>query len=98
MRRRADVVGDQAHDALAIGRRKAHLARRQSAGQPVGPQPAVGIEHDFNHGRVVEPGGDLRPHGRAQHARAADEDGILGGLGHVALLRSPAVRVGSAHQ
>jgi hypothetical protein len=70
MHLRADVGGDQADDAFAIGFGQLHAQRRgPTTADP--PKGAVGVEHDFHHVRVFERGGDQRPHCRAQHLDAA---------------------------
>jgi hypothetical protein len=43
----------------------------QSAGQPINPKPAVGIQHHLDDGGIFEKGCDCRPKRRAQHTRAA---------------------------
>jgi hypothetical protein len=68
---RADVGGDQADDAFAIGFGQFHAHRRAARGQPIHPKGAIGVEHDFHHVRVFQRGGDQRPHRRAQHLDAA---------------------------
>lgn len=68
---RADVGGDQADDAFAIGLGQFHTQRRTARRQPIDPQGTVGVEHDFHHVRVFQRGGDQRPHGCAQHLDAA---------------------------
>ena len=47
----ADMVGDEAHDALAIGRRQTLAGIGKAARQPVDPEPAVGIEHHLDDAR-----------------------------------------------
>ncbi len=52
----ADLVGNQPHDALPVGGRQ-HLARiGQPLGQPVHPDPAVGVQHDLDHRWVLQQG------------------------------------------
>lgn len=66
----ADVMGDQANDALTVGGAQ-QLARVADAlAEPVQPQPSVRVEHDFDDGGVVEPARDRRPERGAQHPRA----------------------------
>ena len=67
----ADMVGDEADDALAVGGRQAFSGIGQSARQPVDPEPPIGVEHHLDDGRVFEEGGDRRTERGAQHARAA---------------------------
>jgi hypothetical protein len=56
MNLRADVMGNQPHDALAVGCREPFAGIRQAPCQPIDPEPAVGIEHDFDDRGVFEPG------------------------------------------
>ena len=67
----ADMVCDEPHNPLGVGR--GHPAARifQPTRQPVDPEPAVGIEHHFDDARVFEVARDCRPERGAQHARAA---------------------------
>ena len=44
----ADMVRDQAHDALAIGGRQALAGIGEPFGQPVDPEPPVGVEHHLD--------------------------------------------------
>jgi hypothetical protein len=66
-----DMMRHQPDDPLAIG--SGHPASRigDPGSQPVDPKPPVGIEHDLDDRGVFKPCRDLRPEGRAQHARAA---------------------------
>lgn len=66
----ADVVRDEAHDALAIVWRQTFAGIDKTACQPVDPEPAVGIEHDFNDRGIFEEERDGRTKCGAQHARA----------------------------
>ena len=45
----------------------------EPAGQPVDPEPAVGVEHHLDDAGIFEVAGDGRPERRAQHARAPGE-------------------------
>ncbi len=67
----ADMVRDEPHDPLGVGRGHAAAGILQPARQPVDPEPAVGIEHHFDDARVFEVAGDRRSERGAQHARAA---------------------------
>ena len=68
-----DMVSDQAHDALAVVRRESLAGVGQTLGQPIDPEPSVGVEHDLDHARVFQPAGDVGAQSRAQHACAAGE-------------------------
>ena len=52
----ADMVRDEAHDALGVGRRDAAAGILEAARQPVDPQPAVGIEHHLDDAGIFEIG------------------------------------------
>ena len=67
----ADMVGDEADNAFAIGGGHLLAGVFQPAGQPVDPQPTVRVEHHFYDGWVFEEDGDCRAERGAQHARAA---------------------------
>ena len=67
----ADMVRDQADDALAIRGREARSGIGESLGQPVDPEPPIGIEHHLDDGRVFQESGDGGAEGSAQHARAS---------------------------
>ena len=56
----ADMMSDQAHDALAIGRDQHVVSRDKSFAKPIDPQPAIGIQHHFDDGGVFEIAGDRR--------------------------------------
>ncbi|MEY9612744.1 hypothetical protein ABIF21_005618 [Bradyrhizobium elkanii] len=66
----ADMVRDQAHDPLAVGGGHRSSAILQPAGQPVDPEPAVGVEHHLDDRGVFEEGRDRGAKRGAQHARA----------------------------
>ena len=68
---RADMVRDETDDALSVRGGEALARVGQPAGQPVDPEPPVGVQHNLDDVRVFEEGGDRRSEGRAQHARAA---------------------------
>jgi hypothetical protein len=67
----ADMVRDKAHDPLAIGGRQCPTAILKAAGEPIDPEPAIGIQHHLDDRRVFEKGGDGRAERGAQHARTA---------------------------
>ncbi len=69
----ADMVGDQADDALGVGGCDPVSGVFQPARQTVDPKPAVGIEHDLDDAGIFEIGGDGRTERGAQHPRAAGE-------------------------
>ena len=71
MHLRADMGGDQADDAFAIGLGQFDAQRCAARGQPIHPQCPVGVEHHFHYVRVFQRGGNHRPHRRAQHLDAA---------------------------
>jgi hypothetical protein len=50
----ADMVRDQAHDALAIGGRQPLARVGQPFGKPVDPDAPVGIQHHLDDGRVFQ--------------------------------------------
>ena len=66
-----DMMGDQANDALGVGRRDPVAGILEAAGKAVDPEPAVGIEHDLDDARIFQMSGDQRAERGAQHARAA---------------------------
>ena len=63
----AHMVGDQAHDAFAVGRRKMGARFAKTFAEAVDPEPAVGIEHDLDDARIRQPACDGRPERGAQH-------------------------------
>ena len=67
----ADMMGDEAHNAFAVGRRKPLPGIGQALSQPVDPKMTVGIEHHLHNGRVFEPCRDGGPKRGPQHPRAA---------------------------
>ena len=44
----ADVMGNEPHDALAVGCGETLAGIRQAPRQPIDPEPAIGIEHDLD--------------------------------------------------
>ncbi|MNV19392.1 hypothetical protein D3C71_1102530 [compost metagenome] len=67
----SDVVGHQSDDPLALGGLQAMRRQFKPARQPIQPDPAVRIEHDFHHIRVRQRGQERRAKGRAEHFQAA---------------------------
>jgi hypothetical protein len=67
----ADMMRDQADDALAVSGGQRHAGVADALAEPVDPQPSVRVQHHLDHGGIVEPGRDRRPQRRAQHPRAA---------------------------
>ena len=65
----ADMMRDQSHDALAIGRDQHVVGGDKTFAQPVDPEPAIGIQHHFDDGGVFEVAGDRGAERCAQHAR-----------------------------
>ena len=59
MNLRADMVRDQAHDALAIGGREDFAGVGQPFGETVDPDAPIRVEHDFDDARVIEIPGDV---------------------------------------
>lgn len=55
----SDVVGHQPDDALAVCRVDACAGILQAAREPVNPQTAIRVEHDFDDTRVIEIPGDV---------------------------------------
>ncbi|BGE86339.1 hypothetical protein Ms3S1_27750 [Methylosinus sp. 3S-1] len=71
MHLRADMMGDEPHDALAISGRHFAAAILEAARQSVDPETAVWIEHDLDDGRIFKEAGDGQSERGAEHARAA---------------------------
>ncbi len=71
MNLRADMVRDQPHDAFAIGGRHRLAGIGKPFGQAIDPNPAVRIQHHFDHSRVFQKARDGRAERGAQHACAA---------------------------
>jgi hypothetical protein len=46
----ADMMGDQPHDAFAIGGRQRLARIGQPFGEPVDPEPPVGVQHHLDDG------------------------------------------------
>ncbi len=44
----ADMMRDQAHDALAVGRDRRLAGIGQALRQPVDPEPPIGVEHHLD--------------------------------------------------
>ena len=71
--RRSCFDGEHEGRAGQCVERDAHVVRVEAAGQPVDPNPAVGIEHHLDDAGIFEIAGDRRSERGAQHARAAGE-------------------------
>jgi hypothetical protein len=69
---RADMVGDEADDALAIGERQPLARIGEPVRKTIDPEPAVGVEHHLDDFGIFEKSGYCRAKGGAQHARAPD--------------------------
>jgi hypothetical protein len=76
----ADMVGNEPHDALALGGRQSLLRLDQAGRQPVDPEPPIGIEHHLDDRRIFEPIRDGGPERGAQHACAARDRLCLEGM------------------
>ena len=68
---RADMMGDETDDALAILRRQAFAGIGQAFGEAVDPQPSVRVQHHLDDACVFEETADGRTERGAQHPRAA---------------------------
>jgi hypothetical protein len=73
MHLRSDVVGDEANDPLAVGRRQSLTRVGQTLSQPVDPEATVWVQHHLDDGGVFEPAGNRWPQRGAQHAGAAGD-------------------------
>ena len=69
----ADVMGDQANDALAVCSRQPLARIGEPFGQAVDPQPPIGVEHHFNDAGVVEIARDRWAERGTQHPCASRE-------------------------
>ena len=69
----ADMMRNQANDALGVGRRDPVAGILEAAGEAVDPEPAVGIEHDLDDAWIFQMSRDQRAERGAQHARAAGD-------------------------
>lgn len=67
----ADMMGDQADDALAIRVGNAMIGFAKAFGKTIYPQSSIRIEHNLDNLRVVKVLGDDRTQRCAQHARTA---------------------------
>jgi hypothetical protein len=67
----ADMVRDEPDDTLAVVSRKALASIGEARAEPIDPKPSVGVEHDLDDGRFVEPGRDFGPKRGDEHASAA---------------------------
>jgi len=48
----ADMMGDEPHDALALGGRETLSGLDQAARQPIDPEPSVGVQHHLDDRRI----------------------------------------------
>ena len=87
----ADMMRDEANDALGVGWRDAAAGVLQAARQPIDPEPAVRIEHHLDDAGVFEIAGDRGSERGAQHARAAGEG--FGSKGNGGQLEPPQSRL-----
>ena len=69
----ADMMRDQANDALAIGGRQSFTGVGKALRKPVDPEPPIGVEHHLDDRGIFQKGGDRGPEGRAQHPRTAKD-------------------------
>jgi hypothetical protein len=67
----ADMVRDKPHNPLAIVRRQTLSSIDEAAGEPIDPEPAVGVEHHLDDRSILKPERDGRAKRSPQHARAA---------------------------
>ena len=67
----ADMVGDEAHDALTVGRREPLTRVRQTFREAVDPETTVGVEHHLDDAGVPEESGNGGTEGGPQHAGPA---------------------------
>ncbi len=67
----ADMMRDQADDALAIGSAQQFARVADTFAEPIEPKPAVRVQHHFYDGGIVQPSSDRRPERGAQHPCAA---------------------------
>ncbi|SCW33578.1 hypothetical protein SAMN02927924_00011 [Sphingobium faniae] len=54
----ADMMRDQANDALAVRGGQRHAGVADPFAEPIDPQAAVRVQHDLDHGGIVELGRD----------------------------------------
>lgn len=79
----ADVVRDEAHDALSVSRGQPFTRIGESLGQPIHPEATVRVQHDLDDGGVFEQMCDGCAERGAEHARTARERlRLLAGSGH----------------
>src|SRR5208282_739512 len=69
----ADMMGDEANDALRVGGCDAAPGVFEAARQPVDPKTSVGVQHHLDDARIFEVAGNRWPKRGAQHARATGE-------------------------
>src|SRR5258708_3736405 len=66
----ADMMRNKPHNAFAVTRRQTLAGIDQSTGQPIDPEPAVGVEHYLDDCGILQPERNTRTKCCAQHARA----------------------------
>lgn len=71
MHLRADVMGYQAHNALAVSGGQHLLRLGQTVGETIYPDTAIRVQHDFDDSGVVQEPAYGDPERCAQHARTA---------------------------
>src|SRR5258708_37456884 len=67
----ADMVGNETHDAFAVGGRQSLPSVSKALGQAIDPQTAIRDEHDLDNGWVFQAGGELRGHRPEEQSDAA---------------------------
>jgi hypothetical protein len=65
------MMCNKPHNPLAIVRRQPLSGIDEAAGEPIDPEPAIGVEHHLDDRSVFEPKRDGRSERGAQHAGAA---------------------------
>lgn len=73
---------NQPDDPLDLGRIELHVRVDTALAEDIDAQRAVGIDHNLDHPRVGERGGNRRPHRGAQHRAAALRRNTFGLGGH----------------
>jgi hypothetical protein len=51
----ANVMGNEPHNALAVGGGKALACIREAPREPIDPEPTVGIEHHLDYDGIFKP-------------------------------------------
>jgi len=73
-------MGNEPHDALAVGCSKALAGIREAPREPIDPEPTVGIEHHLDDDGIFEPSRNRWSERGAQHARTTRYDLGLEGM------------------